>query len=303
MDFRPITLECRSEIFPILYRSEKPICDLAFANLFGWGFLYETCWAIGGTQTLVIRFRSPKHDHPVFLLPYCRSETSWQLAIEQLAMLSHEAGHPLVFMGVTPYCRQRVEEAFPGIFSFHWDDAAVDYIYPREQLVSLTGKKLQPKRNHINRFKREYPDWHFTPLSPSLLPLCTQFADEWLAAQSDTVQGLCDENQMIHRVLGAYTALELQGGALFVKDQMVAFTLGSPINSNTFDIQVEKANDAYQGAYAMINQCFAATIPAQYGQINREEDLGIEGLRQAKRSYQPSLELEKGIAIWQPPTL
>lgn len=102
---------------------------------------------------------------------------------------------------------------------------------------------------------------------------------------------------MVHRILDACEVLQLQGGALWIEGKIVAMTLGSPINHNTFDVHVEKANPAIEGAYTVINNEFAKQIPEQYIYINREEDLGIPGLRFAKESYQPELRLYKGTAL------
>ena len=82
--FRPITLEDRDTIFPLIYKDDKAICDLSFTNLYGWGERYETSWTIYQEQVLIIRFRSPLRSHPVFLLPYCTERALWQGAINEL---------------------------------------------------------------------------------------------------------------------------------------------------------------------------------------------------------------------------
>lgn len=105
------------------------------------------------------------------------------------------------------------------------------------------------------------------------------------------------EREVIRCFLRDFTALGLSGGLLRVGGEVVAFTLGSPINATTFDVHIEKANRDYDGAYTMINKCFASTIPEQYTYVNREEDLGIEGLRKAKLSYKPELVLPKIAAV------
>ena len=99
------------------------------------------------------------------------------------------------------------------------------------------------------------------------------------------------------RAFNRWSELGLFGGSIFVGGRMVAFTYGCPINHNTFDVCVEKADVNYEGAFSIINQEFAKHIPEQYFYINREEDLGIPGLRQAKLSYQPFLLLEKSAAV------
>lgn len=303
MDFKPILLEDRDILYPILFKSGRPICDLSFTNLYGWSFLYNTSWAVEGDTTLVIRFNDKRHNHPVYLLPYCIDLDSWHNTIERLK--TEEAGtenEPLVFMGVSEECSHLLEEYFPGEFSLLWDEDYADYIYKREKLVYLRGKKLQPKRNHINKFKRRYVDWHFEPLSMSLLDEVIDFSARWFEA-SEPSEGLKNEQIMIRRILSpeAYETLQLEGGVLYVEGQIVAFTLGSPINKQTFDIHVEKALPDIDGAYAMINQSFASIVSDTFEYINREEDLGIPGLRFAKMSYQPDMRLAQGTAVLRRP--
>ena len=94
-----------------------------------------------------------------------------------------------------------------------------------------------------------------------------------------------------------FDSLGLIGGGLRVDNEIIAFSFGAPINHNTFGVHVEKADVNFDGAYTVINQEFASHLPEQYTYVNREEDLGIPGLRQAKLSYQPTILLEKSAAI------
>lgn len=300
MIFRPITIEDRTQIFNNIYQCADPICDLSFANLFAWSLVYDTQWAIGGQHTLVIRFRSSRREHPIFLCPFCSCDNSWTEAVAQLQDLAQREGYPLVFMGITPRSQEKLERLYRGQFQFIQDEAYCDYIYLREKLATLAGKKLQPKRNHINRFLKSYPNYEFRKVTPDDLPRIGAFADLWLE-QSDRSENLIYENQVIHRMLDYYEALELLGGVLLVDDQIVAFSLASPITSDTYDIHIEKALSSVEGAYTMVNREMARLIPESYLYLNREEDLGLAGLRQAKESYQPELKLLKQTAIWRHP--
>ena len=109
-------------------------------------------------------------------------------------------------------------------------------------------------------------------------------------------QALQDERRFMTAALQHMDQLDIQGGVLYVGGKIVAFTFGAPINQETFDTCVEKADTDIEGAYAMINYEFANHIPEQYVYINREEDLGLEGLRRAKLSYHPEILLEKYVA-------
>lgn len=295
LSFQPITLEARSVILPFTRASHSQICDLSFANLYGWSLKYATSYAIADDQ-LFIRFSSPHRTHPAYLLPLSREGGCISSGINRLVEEALAGGYPLVLMGITPPCRERLDALCPDAFTFLEDEGSADYIYLREKLVSLSGKSLQPKRNHVNKFERLYPDYVYEPLSEANLADCLAIEERWLdqhGAEEDEEQ----EREVIARLLRDFTALQLSGGLLRVGGEVVAFTLGSPINADTFDVHIEKANRDYEGAYAMINRCFAATIPEEYTYINREEDLGIEGLRKAKLSYKPELVLPKIAAI------
>ncbi|MBB6275324.1 DUF2156 domain-containing protein [Porphyromonas circumdentaria] len=296
MRFKQIELGDRAKIYPDLYKAEKAICDLSFTNLYGWATHYSTSWAVTEEGVLVIRFQSPLYSHPVFLLPYCPDMHVWETTILQIKETTTKSATPLVFMGVTPLCAENLEALFPNSFSFSWNENLADYVYLRERMVTLSGKKLQSKRNHINRFKKLYPDYSFRQLTSSDIPLYKDFADKWLQKEQSR-DGVEAENKMIHRILDAHEELELSGGALLVGEQLVAITLGSPINYDTFDVHVEKADTDFEGAYTVINNEFAKVIPENYLYINREEDLGIPGLRFAKESYQPEKRLLKGMAL------
>ena len=110
-------------------------------------------------------------------------------------------------------------------------------------------------------------------------------------------EALQDERQSLAYALLHFDQLGLTGGAIWIDEQIVAFSFGMPINHNTFGVHVEKANTSFDGIYAVINQQFASHIPEQYVYVNREEDLGIPGLRKAKLSYYPAILLEKNAAI------
>lgn len=293
--FNPITLEARSEILSRTLNGTSQICDLAFANLYGWAGRYGTSWAVIH-DTLVIGFQPLGRSHPAYLMPICDSDEGFRGCLEALRGLASNGGYPLVLMGVTPRCRERLDRLAPDAFLYLSDEGAQDYIYLRERMCSLSGKSLQSKRNHINKFERLYPSYVYEEISRDNLAECLAIEEAWLS-NSDQNSGEGEEFRMIKRLTDAYEALELQGGAIRVEGKIVAFSLGSPINNTTFGVHVEKALTEYEGAFTMINREFARRIPEHYTYINREEDLGLEGLRKSKLSYKPEIVLPKDVAI------
>lgn len=202
-------------------------------------------------------------------------------------------GVPFRLLGVCSYMRAELEAAFPGRFTFTADRDYFDYVYLRSDLATLRGKKYQPKRNHINRFKAAYPNYEYKELTAELVPECLRLESMWCKANDCAEnEALIAEWRSMTDALKHINELDLRGGVLHVNGEIVAFTFGAPINNETFDTCVEKANTDIEGAYAMINNEFANRIPEQYIYINREEDLGLEGLRKAKLSYYPETLLE-----------
>lgn len=294
--FKPIALEDRAIIQAHTLKATSQICDLAFSNLYGWRERYQTSWAIV-EHSLVISFWSKQYQHPAYLMPVCQSGEAFKSVVSILRKQAEEGGYPLVLMGISPYCKEAIEEYCPDCFTYLHSSATQDYVYLREKLVSLSGKSLQSKRNHINKFEKLYPDWLYEEISDASLEECLSLARLWLSDEEQIDSSKLDEQKMIELCLSNREALDLQTGLLRVGGRVIAFSFGSPINSETFGIHVEKADIHYEGAFTMINREFARRIPEQYTYINREEDLGLEGLRKSKQSYKPERLLIKDTAV------
>ena len=219
----------------------------------------------------------------------------------QLRADAAERGIPFQLACLSEPRRQELEGWFPGCFAYGEDRDGYDYLYDIGRLASLAGKKLHGKRNHINKFNKKFA-YEYIPITPELVPECLQLECKWYKAnrEDNDEEDLNDERRSIIYALNHYDELGLIGGAICVDHQIVAFTFGAPINHNTFGVHVEKANVNYEGAYAVINKEFASHLPEKYTYVNREEDLGIPGLRQAKLSYNPFILLEKSAAIKKP---
>ena len=167
----------------------------------------------------------------------------------------------------------------------------------RSDLAELKGKHYQPKRNHVNKFRKEYR-YNYEPLTPDLIPVCLQFESEWCMKHGYIEnENIRNERRALTYALHHFEELDLTGAVISVDGKIAAFTFGAPISHNTFGVHYEKADINIDGIYSAINQEFASHLPEQYIYLNREEDLGIPGLRQAKLSYHPVLLLEKTKAI------
>lgn len=296
--FRPITLEDRDIITSFTIPSDYRNCDFSFSNMCSWRFLYKSEYAVVD-GCLLIRFWIEDGTRVGYMCPVGNGDIKH--AIELLEEDSLANGHPLCMLGITPDAKISLETALPNDFVYLPNRDYSDYIYLREDLATLKGKKFQSKRNHINNFKKQY-SYEYLPITPELVPHCLRLEHKWFKANDPTSEGddLTFERRSLTYALQNFEALGLMGGAIRVGSEIVAFTFGSPINHNTFGVHVEKADVSYQGTFTIINQEFASRIPEQYIYVNREEDLGLPGLRQAKLSYNPVFLLEKNVVVKKP---
>jgi len=209
-------------------------------------------------------------------------------------------GVPLCIRGLTERSRLEMEAAFPGKFDYTPDPTVYDYIYEAEKLATLAGKKLHAKRNHINRFLEEHTDWVFEPITAENLSECLAMSREWAKERQELKDSASDLNAL-QLACDNFEALGLEGGLLRVEGRVVAFTIGEPLNSDTYIVHFEKAFSSVQGAYPLVCREFVRHVLEVHPHIryiNREEDLGIESLQRAKRSYYPVFMVEKYIAHW-----
>ena len=297
--FRDIDYTDRDLVQQYTLLSECRNCDFNFMNLMSWRFLYNTQIA-QHRGMLIIRFLfdgKPAYLPPLTPPPYVEETMREEYAAVLLDLVAEAEAErqPFLMMGACQGMLGRLQSVLPGKFQATADRAFTDYIYDRTALETLAGKKLQSKRNHANRFEREYPHYEYRELTPDLAKECWKLEEEWAAKHTDMHARLDadDEQHSMRRVFKHWDELQARGAAILVDGRVVAFTFGGPINYDTFDVCCEKANTDYEGAYAIINRDFVRHLPEQYTLINREEDLGLEGLRRAKLSYQPKILLDK----------
>jgi hypothetical protein len=162
-----------------------------------------------------------------------------------------------------------------------------DYVYLVNDLARLEGRKYHRKRNHIKQFKGKYTH-EYVALTPEWIPECLRLQNDWCDLRHcDDVPGLANEFVAIKEAFAHFETLKVTGGAILIDGKLEAFTFGEPLNQDTVVIHIEKANPAFDGLYPMINQTFLEHHWAAYTYVNREQDLGEEGLRKAKESYFP----------------
>lgn len=292
-DFKRAELEDKDMISHYFKHHTSRSCERTFVNVFLWSRQYPVKWAII-EDTLV--FKSQDEEHLSFAFPAGDAEAVKRV-IPMLSDYSRERGYAFRMYNVTPDNFQQLEEWFPGRYEIEYDPDAADYVYESEKLATLSGKKLHGKRNHINKFKAMYDGrWSYEPMARDNLEECFQMALKW---RNDN--GCNDDEEknaemcVTLNALRLFEELELTGGILRLDGEIIAFTLGEPVCSDTFVVHIEKAFADIQGAYPMINQQFVEHECMAYPYVNREEDTGSEGLRKAKLSYRPVFMVEKGV--------
>ena len=293
IDFKKIELEDKDLIQPYFDKYPGRSCERTFANIFLWSRRYPVAWALV-EGALVIK----SQIEGKLALAYPAGEPdAVKKAIDTLLTYSKEKELPLSFF-VTEEHFEQLESFYPGKFQVEYDRDDADYVYEAEKLATLSGKKLHGKRNHINKFKKLYENrWTYEPMSKENIEDCFQMQFKWRAENDgDTDQEKRDELCVLQNGLRLFEELKLVGGVLRVDGKVVAFTFGEALCSDTFVVHFEKALTEIEGAYTMINQQFVEHACMDYQYVNREEDTGLEGLRQAKMSYRPAFLVQKGVA-------
>lgn len=289
IDFKPITLSDQNWIKALLKKSDFNGAEYSFGNNFVWRDVYHIEVAEYNGFYLA---RSGKGENRSYLYPAGNGDI--KQVMEALIEDAKERGMKFGVYSATKESIALLETLMPGKFHFEENRDAFDYIYSTEKLSTLSGKKYHSKRNHIARFKEYHPDWAYEPITPDNLADCVQMSREW-CEQNDCAADPGKQNEAcaVQESLSHFFELGYVGGLLRTEGRVVAFTIGEPLNSNTFITHIEKAFSDVQGAYPMINCEFAKHAAQGFVYINREDDTGAEGLRKAKLSYKPEILLEK----------
>lgn len=292
IEFHEPTLADRTWMQPILYAANQPGADYTFNNMFFWSEYYGQVGLAAGLLTQYAQH----HGRNIYIYPAGPGDV--RAALEEIFLDAHAREGTLRLRGLTGDTRAELERLYPGRFRFQSYRDSFDYIYTVEELSQLRGKKLQAKRNHCNRFCAEYPDWYTQPLGPENLSQCEKLLRVWYDAHPDSAP-LRVEHQALSRALQSYHTLQMDGLLLFTGERLAGFSMGARMNEQYYDVNFEKAFSDIDGAYTMINREFSRMIAERYPDVrylNREDDMGLEGLRRAKESYKPTVLLEKFVA-------
>jgi len=279
LDFHPISIEKHGQYLEFFSGCETKTSDSSFFNLWAWAYEYGLEWA-WEDDLVWIRQTIPE---TLYWAPAGR----WGLVNWEKKFKDH-------FPETTVFIR--IPEALLEIWSpfisvrGKWEESRDhwDYLYVLEELVGLKGKRFHKKKNLLNQFKKLY-QYQYSPFNSTMTGLALGMQEDWCTWKDcESSEGLAAENRVISRVLKVWDNLPgLLGGALLVDDQMVAYTIAEKLAEDTILIHFEKGNQEFQGVNQAINQMFLENLNTNAIFVNREQDIGDEGLRRAKMSYNP----------------
>lgn len=290
IEFKKAQLEDREMITRYFRMNRNRSCECTFANIYLWSRHYKVEYAV--IEDMLVFFYTELRS---FTFPQGNQE-NLEKVLGILGQWSAEHNVPFRLTNVNPEQFEKLEALYPGKYTVEYNRDSADYVYETEKLISLSGKKYHGKKNHINKFKRLYPNWSYERITDDNVEECFQMALNWRRENG------CDEDVeknaemcVTLNSLRLMKELGLTGGLLRADGRIVAFSIGEPVCDDTMVVHIEKAYADVEGAYTMINQQFLEHEAAQYQYVNREEDMGNPGLRKAKESYRPVFLVEKGV--------
>ncbi len=273
----------------ILHHLQPETSDLTFTNFFMWQHSYGLRPIyLPDLDYWVLFAKPPNRWRPFFLPPVgdWNNPDKLKKVLDYMDRLAKSEGVALWLRRFPGQLSQALHDIDPTIV-FTEDPRTFDYIYQAQDLIKLEGRKYHSKRNHLHQFSRKY-SWEYQRITQRVVEECCSFSTEWFDIKEVFHRVCTDEQKAMAMVMNNYDALGVCGGVIKVDGQIQAIAVGEKLRDDMAVIHIEKANIEYEGIYAAINQQFATDFGAPFQYINREEDMGIEGLRKAKLSYHPA---------------
>ncbi|MDD6135099.1 MAG: phosphatidylglycerol lysyltransferase domain-containing protein [Selenomonadaceae bacterium] len=287
-----------------LTKADKPLLDryfqsryyenshFTFTNLYMWREPYQVKWC----EEDGVLYMTCQWDGQLMAWQPYGPEEKMKEATEKFLAYFEQQGQPFVMTGIEKSYVQVLENYTGASFAIEADRDNFDYVYLAEKLISLSGRKLHSKKNHLNAFRKLYPQAEYLPITEEILSDCLEELQRWYDIRikdepDDPFIGW--ESRAIREVFEDYAYFGLKGGAIRLDGRIIAFTFGEQLNTDSVVVHVEKADPNIRGAYPAINQAYVKNCWQGMTYINREEDMGHEGLRKAKESYKPVKMIEK----------
>lgn len=284
--FKDVKKEDICDILSVIKEFKEDSCEFSPINLQIWQpyFGMQFCIDEGCLYT-----KSNIDGTVYFGIPFAKD---MKKSVEEIYRYAKDKGIKVLFSCAEGERLEKFQKELGKYYNFTPIRDYFEYIYSFCDLAYLSGKKYHSKRNHISAFKKKY-NWSYETLDSNNAHQVADLLEEWYNSEEKQGESLENERKGINAVLKDNTIEGIKGGILKVDEKIVAFTLGSPLNDKVFNVNFEKGLTEYDGVYAMINNQFVLNELSDFPLINREEDMGVEGLRKAKLSYKPSLLLER----------
>lgn len=259
-------------------------CEYNFTTAYMWQTVYNFHYIV--EDDFMVAFGETEEE--LFsVMPYCKEE-DFEKAMNFIFECFERAEKKISLRAVTEDVVEKLKKLYPDKFIFETNRDDSDYVYDAEKLRTLGGRSMHSKKNHYNSFVKAYGDrFVYRRLSKKDFDECLRLAEKW-AFSREKDQNLIGESLAMKKVFRNYSKMEnLVVGGIYIDNELEAFTYGDYLNPNTALIHIEKANPDIRGLYTAINKLFLENEFPNVEFVNREDDLGIEGLRKAKLSYKP----------------
>jgi len=289
LSFEPISLDRQKDYLDLLARCPQVASDYSFLNIWAWAEEYGLQWAWDGELAWIKQTR-PSEAVWAPVGPWDAIEWETRLALRNGRAVFIRVPEKLAAIWQSCFGERVEVEPQRG----HWD-----YLYAVSDLVELPGNRFHNKKNLLNQFLKTYV-YTYADFGPKLIDHAMAMQEDWCTWRDcESSDLLAAENRAILRIFDRWDAFKhILGGALFVENIIVGYTLAEPLTADTLVIHFEKGCPAYKGAYQAINQLFLARSVSGYRFVNREQDLDSEGLRKAKLSYNPIDFLRKSKVVF-----
>ncbi len=286
-DFRPVTLLSRDEIAPRIGRSGVKSCEFSFANLVMWGKTFDIRYALYRDHLYFRELDDEEQKYGLLFLADAENEPD-AAELREVSDALKNAANPGIFYCVPQEYLDRHRDLGKFFTVSAMGENYDDYLYQVDSLVELRGEKLAKKRNLIRQFLRNYPDAEVREITSSIIGECLALAEKWRSTHPDgDSQEMLQEKAALATLSENFDALDFIGAAVYHQGEMIAFELCSPLSDGIYDEHYEKSLYFAKGAAQFVNRECAKLLQGKAKYLNREQDLGLAGLRQAKRSYMP----------------
>ena len=279
LNFEPISLSKQDEYLDMFHRCPKKSSDYSFINLWGWSDDHGLYWA-WSDDAVWIKQTIPNEALWAPIGPW--KEIDWSRCFDKYFDES------ITFLRIPEELLRIWEKDTKERIHREDERAQWDYIYDVKELIELKGNRFHKKKNLVNQFKKKY-DYKFISFDETMIDMALAMQEDWCTWRDcESSEALSAENRAISKILDNWQMIYgLTGGALLVGQEMVAYTIAEQLSKDMIVIHFEKGNPDYKGAYQAINQMFLEHNGEPFEFVNREQDLGDEGLRKAKLSYHP----------------